>query len=107
MPAVNVMAHVGQSYYKLVYDHSLFKKCDWSEFYRGANKAIPVNTPETWGKEGDIHTFLDSDHAGDKLCFLIYVNTTLVKWFSKKQSIVETFVFGAEFVTMGIDALRG
>ena len=58
--------------------------------------------------------FEDSDHAGDKLShisrndFLICLNTTLVQWFSKKQSTVETSVFGAELVTMkqGIDALQ-
>ena len=58
---------------------------------------------------------MDSDHAGDKVScrlrsgFLIHVNTALVQWFSKKQSQVETSVFGAEFVAMrqGIDALRG
>ena len=59
--------------------------------------------------------FVESDHAGDRVScrsrsgFLIYVNTALVRWFSMKQSTVETSVFGAEFVTMkqGIDALRG
>ena len=59
--------------------------------------------------------FVDSDHAGDKVShrsrsgFLIYMNTALVQWFSKKQSTLETSVFGAEFVAMkqGIDALRG
>ena len=41
--------------------------------------------------------------------FLIYVNTALVQGFSKKQSTVETSVFGAEFVAMkqGINALQG
>ena len=41
--------------------------------------------------------------------FLINVNTTLVQWFSKKHSKVETSFFGAEFVIMKecIDALRG
>ena len=40
---------------------------------------------------------------------MIYVNTALAQWFSKKQSTVETSVFGAKFVAMnqGIDALRG
>ena len=59
--------------------------------------------------------FVDSDHAGDKVShrsmsgFLIYVNTALVQWFSKKQSKVETSVFGDEFLAMkqGIDVLRG
>ena len=49
--------------------------------------------------------FVDSDHGGDKVSgklrsgFSIYVNTTLVKWFSKKLSKVKTSDFGA--------ALRG
>ena len=58
---------------------------------------------------------VDSDHVEDKAShrsrsgFLIHMNNTLVQWFSKKQSTVETLVFGAEFVTMkqGIDAVRG
>ena len=63
-------------------------------------------------KEVDIHMFADNDHAESQRSgneFLIHVNTTLVQWFSKKQSIVETSVFGAELVAMnqGIDALRG
>ena len=57
--------------------------------------------------------FVDSDHAGDNVSCrsrsgsLIYMNMALVQWFSKKQSTVETSVFGAEFVTMkqGIDVL--
>ena len=51
---------------------------------------------------------------GTKSCrlrsgFMIYVNIALVQWFSKKQSTVETSVFGTEFVAMkqGIDALQG
>ena len=59
--------------------------------------------------------YVDSTHAGDNVscrsrsCFLIDVNTSLVQWFSKKQSTVETSVFGAEVAVMkqGIDALRG
>ena len=59
--------------------------------------------------------FVDNDHAGDNVShrstsgFLIYVNTTLVQWFSKKRSTVESSVFNAEFVALkqGINALRG
>ena len=44
--AVHVMAHVGQRYNsRLVYDptypeidHSVFKECDWLEFYKDAKK---------------------------------------------------------------------
>ena len=48
--------------------------------------------------------FVNSNHARNKVScrsmsgFLIYVDTTLVQWFSKKQSTVETSVFGAEFI---------
>ena len=51
---IHGMAHVGQRCNsRLVYDppypeidHSVFKKCYWSEFYRDDKKAIPVNVPE-------------------------------------------------------------
>ena len=62
-----------------------------------------------------IQMFVDSDHAGNKLTrrlctgFLIYINSALIDWLSKKQSTMETSIFGAEFVTMktGLDHLRG
>ena len=116
------MIHVHQRYNsRQVYDssypeidHNVFKKCDWWELYMEANEAIPMNIPEPWGKEVDIHIFVNSNHAGDKVPhrsrsgFLMYVNTALVQWFSKKQSTWETSVFDAEFITMKqhIDALR-
>ena len=92
--AVHVMAHVGQRYnFRLVYDSSypeinqnVFKKCDWSEFYRDAKEAIPMNIPESQSKDIDICTFVDCDHARDEeSCrsrsgILMYVNITLVQW---------------------------
>ena len=59
--------------------------------------------------------FEESDHAGDEVPFrsrsglLIYRNTALVQWFSKKKATVEIPVFGPEFITIkkGIYALRG
>ena len=84
--AVHVMAHVGQRYNsRLLYhpsypeiDHSVFRECDWSEFYRDAKEAIPMNAPEPQGKEVDICMFVVSSYAGDKVScrlrsgFLIY-----------------------------------
>ena len=54
--------HVGQRYNsKLVYDpsypeidHSVFKKCDWSEFHRDSKVDIPANIPEPQVKDVDI-----------------------------------------------------
>ena len=35
-----------------------------------------------------------------KTVFTIYMNILLVNWYSKKQSTIETLVFGTEFVSM-------
>ena len=51
---MHVMAHVGQRYnsrlmYDPIYleiDHSVFKECDWLEFYKDSQEGIPVNAPE-------------------------------------------------------------
>jgi len=58
--------------------------------------------------------FVDSDHAGDKSIrrsrtgMLIFCNNALIDWVSKRQSTIETSVFGAEFVAMkhGMEKLR-
>ena len=54
LAAVHILTDMGQKHnIRLVYDttypdtnHSMFKKCDWTEFYQNANKAIPVNNSE-------------------------------------------------------------
>ncbi len=79
---------------------------DWSEFYGKVEEPIPPNAPEALGKEVDLHMFVDSDHTGDKRTrrsqsgFLVYLNTVLISWYSKKQSTIEICTFGAEFVAM-------
>ncbi len=59
--------------------------------------------------------WVDSDHAGEKQTrrsqtgFFIYINMACIDWVSKRQSKIETLVFGAEFVAMkhGVEKLRG
>ena len=76
---------------------------------------MPPNAPKPLGKEVELRGYVDSDHAGDKSTrrshtgFLIFMNTALINWCSKKQSTVEGAVFGAEFVAMKqlIETLRG
>ena len=120
--AVHFIAHVGQRCNSRLMcdpsypgnDHSIFKKCDWSEFYWDAKEVIPTNALEPEGKEVDICMCVESDQAGDNVSyrsrsgFLIHVNTALVQWYSKKQSTVETSVFCVEFVALkqGIHAVR-
>jgi hypothetical protein len=41
-----------------------FQKCDWEEFYRDAEEAIPENKPEPRGKSMSTHCFVNANHAG-------------------------------------------
>ena len=67
---------------------------------------MPPNAPKPRGKSVVIRMFVDSDHACDKkdrrsrTGFMVYDNTTLVQWYTKKQATIEGAVFGAEFVAM-------
>ena len=41
-----------------------------------------------------------TEHIGtneNRSGFFIYMNTALIQWFLKKQSTIETYVFGADF----------
>jgi len=96
-------------------DMSVFKECDWKQFYGDVHEAVPPNAPKPRGKDVDLRMYVDSDFAGDQLTrrsrsgFLIYMNMAPIVWFSKKQATIETSVFGAEFVALkqGMDAMRG
>ena len=87
-------------------DHSNFGECDWKDFYEGALEA--PNTPPPGGKEVDLCMFSDSNNAGNKQTrrsmtgFMIYMNMSLINWYSKKQPTIETSVFGAEIVAMKV-----
>jgi hypothetical protein len=43
-----------------------FPQFDWTEFYGDVEEAIPVDLPESLGKDVDVHMMCDSDHAWDK-----------------------------------------
>ena len=40
--------------------------------------AIPYDTMSTQGKEMDLHMYVDSDHAGDKVSFFMNIIYKLV-----------------------------
>ena len=95
--------------------NSDFVECDWSDFYPGDEEALPPNALKPLGKGVMLQMFVDSNHAGDKVSrcsrtgFVIFLNYDMIDWLLKKQSTVETSVFGAEFCAMkhGIENLRG
>ena len=77
-------------------------------------EAIQPNAPPLRGKEMNLHMFIDSNYAGNKWTrrsrtrFMVYINMSLINWYSKKQPIIETSVFSTEFVAMkvGIETLH-
>ena len=78
-------------------DYAEFPKQDWKN---------TVNLPTPSGKGFTMRVFVDSDHAGDQVTrrsrtgFLVYLNNALIHWTSKKQTTVETSLFGSEFMAV-------
>ena len=88
------------------YDMSKFKKMDWasSEFGHVQGKEVLFgNMPEPQGQGFTISAKVNADHSSDTITrrsctgFIVYLNLTLVYWFSKKQNSVELSSFGSEF----------
>ena len=88
-------------------DATQFTREDWSGTPYGiCNEDIPPNAPEPRGVGFIMRAFVDSDHAGDivtrrsRTCFMIFLNSSLIYWYSKKQGSCETSSFGSEFIAM-------
>eukprot|EP00804_Cyclotella_cryptica_P020326 CCRYP_014066-RA/>CCRYP_014066-RA protein AED:0.16 eAED:0.16 QI:0/0/0/1/1/1/3/0/747 len=68
-----------------------FVECDWSDFYPGAEEALPPNAPKPLGKGVTLRMFVDSDHAGDKVSrrsrtgFVIFLNYGMIDWLSRSN----------------------
>ena len=87
-------------------ERALSKAKFMAELYPDAVEDIPCNAPKPRGKAVTITTFVDSDHAGDKMTrrsrtgVIIFVNRAPIIWYSKRQNTVETSTFGSEFVAL-------
>ena len=90
-------------------DESKYQRRDWtsSEFgHLHAKRQMSPNMPEPRGLGFIVRAKVDADHAADTVTrrsrtgFLVYINSALVYWFSKKQASVETSSFGSEFTVM-------
>ena len=73
------------------FDETRFRCCDWSEYYLGAEEAIPDEMPVARGRSIVMSCFVDADHA--KGCrvtrrshtgVIIFVNRAPILWFSKR-----------------------
>lgn len=89
---------------ELTIDDAKFVKVNWAGYYPDAAEAIPTNAPEPLGNAVGTTCFVDADHAGCRATrrshsgILLYVNSALVQWQSKRQNTVEASTFGSEFV---------
>ena len=86
-----------------------FEKKDWtsSEFgHVKGREELPPNMPKPRGMGYTIVAKVDVDHASDTVTrrsrtgILVYLNCSLVHWWSKKQTSIESSSFGAEFIAM-------
>jgi len=96
--------------YAMVFDSSYPKlnrnktinREDWTEFYDGIVEAVPENKPTPRGHPVTTHAYVDADHARDEATrrshsgIVLYVNSSPVVWYSKKQTSVQTSTHGSE-----------
>ena len=90
-------------------DEAAFEVKDWttSEFghIQGVEE-LPPKAPAPRGFGFTMTARVDADHASDTVSrrsrtgFVVYLNSSLVCWLSKKQTSVESSSFGSEFVAM-------
>ena len=92
-----------------VVDESKFQRMDWTSSKFGhvyGKQELPPNMPEPSGLGFTLRAKVDADHASDTVTrrsrtgFLVYINSALVYWFSKKQTSIESSSFGSEFTAM-------
>jgi hypothetical protein len=92
-----------------VIDEAQFDAKDWasSEFgHLDGEEELPPNMPEPRGQGFVIGSKVDADHASDSVTrgsrtgFLVWRNSRLVYFLSKKQTSVETSFSGSECVAV-------
>ena len=86
-------------------DESVFNNnANWTDFYGEVEEELPANMPEPRGNLVTISAFMDVNHAGNVITchlhtgILIFVQNTLIIWFSKRQNTVESSTFGSKLV---------
>lgn len=86
-----------------VFHESIFKVCNWSEFYLDAKELTPPTALQVHGCGVITLCFIDSDHAGCKVmrCLhtgvILFANKVPILWLSKHQNTVETSTLGQSF----------
>ena len=79
-------------------------EADWHEFYPNVSEKFLYKMPEPLSKPVKTKSYIDASWKDNKLSFqscfgfILCINLSPIKWFSKKQNLVETSAFSAEFV---------
>ena len=87
-------------------DEEMFVEQEWHNFYGNIKEEIPPNAPEPKGNEFIIRVFVDASHADNKVNrksrtgFIVFLNSSPIYWYSKKQGGAEGSTFGSEFIAM-------
>ncbi|GFH62200.1 hypothetical protein CTEN210_18676 [Chaetoceros tenuissimus] len=69
---------------------------------------LPPNAPVPRRKLLSMYVFVDSDYAGEKVTsrsqteILLYLNSSPIIWYSKRQATIESSTFGSEFVALHV-----
>ena len=98
---MGIFIYLGKSYVNTIIIYPMIPKVNtsieiktnWLKRYYGEDnqEEISANTPESLGNTMSVNVFVDAIHAGEKITYcshtviLIYVNNTLIYWFSKRK----------------------
>ena len=92
-----------------IIDEGQFQRRDWTSSEYGhvdRKEEMPPKIPEPRGQGVTICAKVNTDHVSDMVTrwsrtgFLVYINSVLVYWWSKRQMSVETLSFRLEFIAM-------
>jgi hypothetical protein len=82
------------------------KKEGFAEYYQGAEEPMPHDMPRTRGRPVVTTEFVDASHAANKKTrrshtgFLLFLNRSLILWYSKRQQTVASSTFSSELIAL-------
>jgi len=85
-------------------DIEWFNGENWEQTYGDVKEELPLDQPTPKMKPVKITIFFDASFACDMITrrsvtgIIVFVNSTPIRWYCKKQNTVETSTYGAELV---------
>jgi hypothetical protein len=81
---------------------------NWEEQYPNHGEELPPSMLKAKSNPVNLTAYVDANHAHDKMTrrsvtgYIIFINNTPIKWYSKRQNTVESSTYGAELVALRI-----